>query len=149
MTSDWSPYLTLDCIIRLLLFLQDKVIKFTNYFLNRRHVQQLKSASRVLSVIKTLTTNKVSPSAPWFYTRSSNLCSETVVDWLGKTQIFSQCLCDSVYYLYNISVSSAGSCHSRQPSLNLTEVPSCPGQYNSTEKCQKVWEKVLVKSYIN
>ncbi len=34
-------------------------MKFANYFLSRKHVQSLKNAAAVLSVIKTLTTNKV------------------------------------------------------------------------------------------
>ena len=37
---------------------QDKVIKFTNYLLNRKHAQQLKNAAAILSVIKTLTDNQ-------------------------------------------------------------------------------------------
>ncbi|XP_041361484.1 dolichyl-diphosphooligosaccharide--protein glycosyltransferase subunit 2-like [Gigantopelta aegis] len=37
---------------------QDKVIKFANYFLSRKHVHQLRSAYYFLSVIKTLTDNK-------------------------------------------------------------------------------------------
>ncbi|KAK2165199.1 hypothetical protein LSH36_53g01001 [Paralvinella palmiformis] len=36
----------------------DKVVKFANYFVGRKHVQSLKNAAAVLSVIKTLTTNK-------------------------------------------------------------------------------------------
>lgn len=37
---------------------QDKVIKFANYFLSRKHVHQLKSAYYFLSVVTTLTDNK-------------------------------------------------------------------------------------------
>ncbi|KAK3583197.1 hypothetical protein CHS0354_025714 [Potamilus streckersoni] len=37
---------------------QDKVLKFANYFMSRKHVHQLKSAYHLLSVVKTLTTNK-------------------------------------------------------------------------------------------
>ncbi|CAH1772561.1 unnamed protein product, partial [Owenia fusiformis] len=35
----------------------DKVLKFTNYFLSRKHVHQIKSASMLLSVLNTLTSN--------------------------------------------------------------------------------------------
>lgn len=37
---------------------QDKVLKFANYFLSRKHVQQLKSAFTLLSAVNTLTDNK-------------------------------------------------------------------------------------------
>jgi hypothetical protein len=38
---------------------QDKVLKFANYFMSRKHVHQLKSAYALLSAINTLTDNKV------------------------------------------------------------------------------------------
>ncbi|XP_060592727.1 dolichyl-diphosphooligosaccharide--protein glycosyltransferase subunit 2-like [Ruditapes philippinarum] len=37
---------------------QDKVLKFANYFMSRKHVHQLKSAYALLSAINTLTDNK-------------------------------------------------------------------------------------------
>ncbi|KAJ8321956.1 hypothetical protein KUTeg_000427 [Tegillarca granosa] len=37
---------------------EDKVIKFANYFLSRKHVHQLRAACQFVSVIKTLTENK-------------------------------------------------------------------------------------------
>ncbi|XP_045180399.2 dolichyl-diphosphooligosaccharide--protein glycosyltransferase subunit 2-like [Mercenaria mercenaria] len=37
---------------------QDKVLKFSNYFLSRKHVHQLKSAYALLSAVNTLTANK-------------------------------------------------------------------------------------------
>ncbi|KAL4217563.1 proteasome regulatory particle base subunit [Mactra antiquata] len=37
---------------------EDKVLKFANYFISRKHVQQLKSAYSLLSVITTFTDNK-------------------------------------------------------------------------------------------
>lgn len=40
-------------------FFQDKVVKFANYFLSRKHVQSLKNAVAVLQVTKTFTDNKV------------------------------------------------------------------------------------------
>ena len=39
---------------------QDKVLKFANYFLSRKHVHQLKSTYQLLAAIKILTENKVS-----------------------------------------------------------------------------------------
>ena len=39
---------------------QDKVLKFANYFLSRKHVHQLKSAYHMLAAVNTLTDNKVS-----------------------------------------------------------------------------------------
>lgn len=41
-------------------FSQDKVVKFANYFLSRKHVHQLRAAYQLVSVIKTLTDNPVS-----------------------------------------------------------------------------------------
>lgn len=46
-------------IIYLLLFIyfQDKVIKFANYFLSRKHAQSIKNAATVVAAVKTLTDN--------------------------------------------------------------------------------------------
>ena len=38
---------------------QDKVVKFANYFLSRKHVHQLRAACQLVSAIKALTENKV------------------------------------------------------------------------------------------
>ena len=68
---------------------QEKVVKFTNYFLSRKHVHQLKAASHTLAAIKTLTSNtyhipvavtlassvSVSDSAPTVQVRVTNLLS--------------------------------------------------------------------------
>ncbi|XP_013402149.1 dolichyl-diphosphooligosaccharide--protein glycosyltransferase subunit 2 [Lingula anatina] len=66
---------------------EEKIIKFTNYFLSRKSVQQLKTAAHLLSAVKTLTDNKfhipvavtlaspvaVSASSPKVKVRVSNL----------------------------------------------------------------------------
>lgn len=44
----------------IIFFSQDKVVKFANYFLSRKHVHQLRAAYQLVSVIKTLTDNPVS-----------------------------------------------------------------------------------------
>jgi len=38
--------------------IEDKIVKFSNYFLSRKHVQSLRNAASVLSVIKQLATNQ-------------------------------------------------------------------------------------------
>lgn len=48
------------------IILQDKVVKFANYFLSRKHVHQLRAAYQLVSVIKTLTDNQVSLYPVWF-----------------------------------------------------------------------------------
>ncbi|CAG5124850.1 unnamed protein product [Candidula unifasciata] len=68
---------------------QDKVLKFTNYFLSRKHVHQLKSAYHFLSVIKILTTNKfhvpvaVSRASPVAVTQAEPSVKVYVTDLLG------------------------------------------------------------------
>ncbi|BFZ21356.1 hypothetical protein BsWGS_24394 [Bradybaena similaris] len=68
---------------------QDKVLKFTNYFLSRKHVHQLKSAYHFLSVIKVLTTNKfhvpvaVSLASPVAVTQAEPSVKVHVTDLLG------------------------------------------------------------------
>ncbi|XP_055871466.1 dolichyl-diphosphooligosaccharide--protein glycosyltransferase subunit 2-like isoform X1 [Biomphalaria glabrata] len=68
---------------------QDKVLKFANYFLSRRHVHQLKSAYYFLSAIKTLTTNKfhvpvaVTLASPVAVTQTEPSVRVQVTDLLG------------------------------------------------------------------
>ncbi|GFN95846.1 dolichyl-diphosphooligosaccharide--protein glycosyltransferase subunit 2 [Plakobranchus ocellatus] len=68
---------------------QDKVLKFSNYFLSRKHVHQLKSAYHFLSVIKTLTTNKfhipiaVSLASPVAVTQADPAVKVRVTDLMG------------------------------------------------------------------
>ena len=37
--------------------MQDQAVKFSNYFLSRKHVHQMRAASHLLAAVKTLTTN--------------------------------------------------------------------------------------------
>merc|ERR1719334_2303674 len=37
---------------------EDKILKFANYFLSRKHAQQIKNAATILPVAKTLTQNQ-------------------------------------------------------------------------------------------
>ncbi|GFR75873.1 dolichyl-diphosphooligosaccharide--protein glycosyltransferase subunit 2 [Elysia marginata] len=68
---------------------QDKVLKFANYFLSRKHVHQLKSAYYFLSVVKTLTTNKfhipiaVSLASPVAVTQADPSVKVRVTDLIG------------------------------------------------------------------
>ncbi|XP_005100783.1 dolichyl-diphosphooligosaccharide--protein glycosyltransferase subunit 2 [Aplysia californica] len=68
---------------------QDKVIKFTNYFMSRKHVHQLKSAYYFLSVIKTLSTNNfhvpvaVSLASPVAVTQADPSVKVRVTDLMG------------------------------------------------------------------
>ncbi|XP_059158933.1 dolichyl-diphosphooligosaccharide--protein glycosyltransferase subunit 2-like isoform X2 [Physella acuta] len=68
---------------------QDKILKFANYFLSRKHVHQLKSAYQFLAVIKTLTTNKfhipvaVSLASPVAVTQVDASVKVQVTDLLG------------------------------------------------------------------
>ncbi|XP_064653150.1 dolichyl-diphosphooligosaccharide--protein glycosyltransferase subunit 2-like [Lineus longissimus] len=75
----------------------DKVIKFTNYFLSRKHVHQLRAASNLLAVTKTLSDNKfhipvavtlasqvsISTKAPKVQVRVTNLLGSS----LGKLTV--------------------------------------------------------------
>jgi len=67
----------------------DKVIKFTNYYLSRKHVHQLKSAYFFLSVIKTLSSNKfhipvaVSLASPVAVTQAEPSVKVQVTDLMG------------------------------------------------------------------
>ncbi|CAD5114667.1 DgyrCDS3716 [Dimorphilus gyrociliatus] len=76
---------------------QEKLIKFANYFLSRKHVQQLRNAAAVLRVVKTLTNNNyhipvavslasqvaISDSLPLVKVKVSNLLGES----LGKLNV--------------------------------------------------------------
>lgn len=76
---------------------EDKVIKFANYFLSRKHTQSLKDVSVLMAVLSTLTVNKfhvpiavtlassvsVSAKAPVVQVRVSNLMGKT----LGKLSV--------------------------------------------------------------
>lgn len=55
---------------------EDKVVKFANYFLSRKHVHQVKTASQLLSVVKTLTTNPF--HVPVAITRASSVAVSPV-----------------------------------------------------------------------
>jgi oligosaccharyltransferase complex subunit delta (ribophorin II) len=79
---------------------EDKVVKFANYFLSRKHVQSSRNAAAILSVIKTLTTNKfhipiavslasqvsVSEKAPIVKVRVSDLLGQN----LGKLSVTAE-----------------------------------------------------------
>ncbi|KAK3803364.1 hypothetical protein RRG08_006917 [Elysia crispata] len=68
---------------------QDKVLKFANYFLSRKHVHQLKSAYYFLCVVKSLTTNKfhipiaVSLASPVAVTQADPAVKVRVTDLMG------------------------------------------------------------------
>lgn len=68
-TKEWPIlWVNVYCNASAFIILQDKVVKFANYFLSRKHVHQLRSAYQLVSVIKTLTDNQVSLYPVWFYT---------------------------------------------------------------------------------
>jgi len=76
---------------------QEKLVKFANYFLSRKHVQQLRNAAAVLRVVKTLTSNNfhipvavslasqvaISDNNPLVKVKVSNLLGES----LGKLNV--------------------------------------------------------------
>jgi len=68
---------------------QDKVIKFSNYLMSRKHVHQLKSAYHFMSVIKTLASNNfhvpvaVSLASPVAVTQAMPAVKVQVTDLLG------------------------------------------------------------------
>ena len=51
-------------------FFQERVMKFVNYFLSRKHVQSLQNAFALLSVLKTLADNEV--KIPFCFKNSDN-----------------------------------------------------------------------------
>lgn len=67
----------------------DKVVKFANYFLSRKHVHQLRSAYQLVSVIKTLTDNQfhipvaITLASPVAVTSSSPNVQIQVTNLLG------------------------------------------------------------------
>ncbi|XP_074656368.1 dolichyl-diphosphooligosaccharide--protein glycosyltransferase subunit 2-like [Tubulanus polymorphus] len=70
---------------------QDKVVKFTNYFLSRKHVHQLQAASHLLAVIKSFTDNKyhipvaITLASPVSVSEKQQLVQVRVTDLLGKS----------------------------------------------------------------
>lgn len=79
---------------------QEKIVKFANYFLSRKHVQQLRNAAAVLRVVKTLTSNNfhipvavslasqvaINDNSPLVKVKVSNLLGES----LGKLNVVAE-----------------------------------------------------------
>ncbi|KAK6168009.1 hypothetical protein SNE40_021919 [Patella caerulea] len=67
----------------------DKVVKFTNYFLSRKHIHQLRAAAYFLSAVKTLTENKfhvpvaVTLASPVAVTQAEPLIQVRVTNLMG------------------------------------------------------------------
>ncbi|XP_033726633.1 dolichyl-diphosphooligosaccharide--protein glycosyltransferase subunit 2-like [Pecten maximus] len=69
----------------------DKVMKFSNYFLSRKHVHQLRAACQFISVSKTLTENKyhipvaVTLASPVAVSQSSSVVQVRVTNLMGNS----------------------------------------------------------------
>ena len=61
-------------------------MKFVNYFLSRKHVQSLKNAATILSVIKTFTDNEVSPCT-FITSLIPTITSENLLECVSLTDL--------------------------------------------------------------
>lgn len=121
---------------------EDKVVKFANYFLSRKHVHQVKSACQLLSVIKTLTTNPfhipvavtrasfvaVSPVTPNIQVRVTNLMGDVLENQISVIADSARHMTDDAVVLSK-KVFTASATDKTSYDLNFMQVSPTRGFY--------------------